>query len=100
MPVGVILRDEYGNVILDYTTRVGKFIGQHTTNGSQSGSFVDTRLIGASFIYFSQKPSGEFGGVRAHLDADTGTVYWEYICAVSGRPLPTPTIDTIYYGYY
>ena len=46
MASGLIIRDENGQVILDYTTRVGKFIGSFQTNNEVSGSYVDPKTIG------------------------------------------------------
>lgn len=100
MAIGLRVRDETGNIILDYTTRVGKFIGTYQTNGASTGSFTDTRLIGKQFFYFITNPSGQIGGVVAASNTLTGVVNWSYPVTASGVAPPSATSDIMYYGYY
>lgn len=100
MATGLIIRDENGQVILGYTTRVGKFIGSFQTNNEASGSYVDPRTIGANFFHFVELTDGRTGGPTVTFSQSLGIISWEYINSSAGEPSPTIPNDTVYYGYY
>ena len=100
MPTGLIIRDDYGRTILDYTTRVGKFIGSFQTNNEASGSYTDSRTIGYNFFHFIELTDGRTGGPTVTFNQSLGVISWEYINSSSGEPPLTIPNHTVYYGYY
>lgn len=103
MAVGVRVYDSAGNLTLDLGTRVGRFIGTFTTPGDQqSGSFVDSSLVGKTdFFYYYQPASSDYGGPNVTANLSTGEVSWSYDATTSGEEtLPPYPSETIYYGAF
>lgn len=98
MASGLIIRDDNGQVILDYTTRVGKFIGSFQTNNQASGSHVDPKTIGYNFFHFVELTDYGLGGPTVTFNQSLGIISWEYINS-SSAPQAIPN-HTVYYGYY
>lgn len=98
MPAGLQLFNESGQLILDYTTHVGRFIGSFTTDGSVSGTITDARIIGGRFFYIY---FGAAGGPTVTGNSSTGGIDWLFAAlSTGGNPQPTSPQATVYYGVY
>lgn len=105
MPAGLQIFDASGNLIIDYSTRVGRFIGSFATGGAVSGSITDTSIISRVFLHYTpESGSGIYGGPEVTANTTTGVISWDYIYATIGSGMPTPgpadRIHTVYYGAY
>lgn len=100
MTVGVRFRDSSGNLRFDITTRTGQFFGSFQTNGNQSGSFVDSSIVGSgTFFAYTANQSSEYGGPVVNGNLSNGAVNWSYQLQVQDYTAPYPN-DTVFYGVY
>lgn len=95
MPSGLQVWDENGNITLDVTDRVARFIGQIDVPVNQSGSIYVPE--------FAQPGVTPFFVVTTDQEGDSAYVYttgynlaWNYEAALSA----TYVACTIYYGVY
>lgn len=105
MPVGLQVFDASGNLIIDYTTRVGRFFSSFETAGAESGSFTDSAIVGRVFLHYTpQSGNGVYGGPEVAANTSTGLISWSYNITGSGGGLPAPGPSdrqhTVYYGAY
>lgn len=93
MPQGLqLFNPDTGLVQLDFTTHVGRFLNTFSTNGHQTGSFSDARIIGHKFFYI--------GGSEVTANTSTGIISWNFTYTVSGSYDPPSFLATIHYGVY
>jgi len=102
MPAGLQIFDASGNLIIDYSTRVGRFIGSFATGGAISGSITDTSIIGRVFLHYTpQSGNGFYGGPDVTANTSTGAISWNYASTGTiGAPTPADRQHTVYYGAY
>lgn len=103
MPQGLqVFKD--GNLIIDLSTRVGRFYASFDTAGQLSGSLTDATIIGKSFLYFAvASGSGVYGGPDVSANTSTGLISWTYNMTVTGSfPGGTPADrqHKIFYGAF
>lgn len=102
MNAGLQLFDENGTAVLDITTYVGRFIGSFNTGGQQTGSIIDTKIIGQRFLHICPNSSGIYGGPNVTADTSTGVISWDFAISINGQ-VTIPPEDRellIIYGVY
>lgn len=88
-------------LVIDSSSRVGKFLGSFTTDGNTTGNFVDVNIIGKTFFYYAISPDGLYGGPGVVANSGSGSITWDYTITISGSSAtPADRVHTIYYGYY
>lgn len=103
MPSGLQIFDASGNLIIDYSTRVGRFFSSFETGGAVSGSITDSKIIGKVFFYYTPASGmGAYGGPTVTANTSTGQISWDY--SITGNPPQGGTeadrFHTVYYGAY
>lgn len=100
MTTGLLIRDSDGNLSFDITTRTGQFFGSFETNGNQSGSLVDSSIVGpGTFFAYTANQSSEYGGPVVTASLSSGAINWSYQLQVQDYTAPYPN-DTVFYGVY
>lgn len=100
MSTGLLIRDAYGNLILDGTKRVGRIIAMSQVAGPNNGSFSDARFSqGTPFCAFQRNITFHTnyggGGLRTpafYFDWPSNTWSWVY-------PGGSGSIDDIASGF-
>jgi hypothetical protein len=104
MPAGLQIFDASGNLIIDYSTRVGRFIGSFATGGAISGSITDTSIIGRVFLHYTPGSGiGVYGGPEVTANTSSGVISWNYTQTTAGGAAGGTSADrqhTVYYGAY
>ena len=91
MAVGVRIRDRFGNVVVDITSKLPRIVGYVDTNGGAGSVTVPELALGTG--YFIVSPiSGTQGRGTPSVQINGTTISWTYPNAT--------TNDRIFYGYY
>lgn len=101
MPQGLQTFSEDGEILLDYTTRTGRFLGEFTTDGGKSGSIQDDRLIDNGLVVWPVETLDLFFGADITFSPLSGTIFWEFNMEAEGSAgIPDYPEKKIYYGIY
>lgn len=101
MPTGIQIFDSQQNLIIDYTTRIGRFLGSFTTNGSKSGAITDPLLVGQDVLVWPRDTLDAFQGAEISFNKGTGTISWTFSMNVDGLAVVPPYPQKkYYYGAY
>jgi hypothetical protein len=98
MPAGLQVWDAAGNLVVDITTRLSRFLGS-VNSGTSGGSISVPDLAQGTPFYFviisgGAVPVGSFGPEVTFSGTNNTTMSWSF---ASGR---TPLAATIYYGVF
>lgn len=91
MAIGIRIRDRFGNVVVDFTSKLPRIVGYVDTNGVAGSVTVPELAIGTGYAVVSPI-SGTQGRGSPSIVISGSTISWSYPNAAVN--------DRIYYGYY
>jgi hypothetical protein len=102
MAAGLQIWDASGNLVLDASHRVMRFIGMVQLQNGNSSSVFDSRMVSGGFISFQPDSYIGFlsgGLIHPQFSISSGTVSWTY-AAKNSTTYDTYVNGFLYYGAY